>query len=717
MIFRTTLYQQILKTYWQRPLILLLTVMFFILVLSLAFGPTGGNVMQVGARPHAPGQIERVYTAASSPDTENTPRLQTLPDLLQQVAPAEIQSLSLARVNMDDSLPDLKPFRNLVYLELNDFVLTAENVEQICQLPKLDALVLMGTLLPSGALQHFGEKVSQLEIQATTLEAHSSETPNMTNVRLLALHYNNTSPELFQHVTQIPALQQLSLVASLNYDPRHEQSGNPQTWNAIDLSQEQIELLRSSPTLKEVYADWFLMKRIRRFHESDLLPVRALPITYSKSKLGAIQRAVFTSALLFATLSLQLWALFVTPAARLTPNYLAPHRRLAIAIMATGSLLLSLVLLRYDIGMLPAVSIILLLPAIVSLFSVAQLSNNPYRHWLILALMPLFFMNFPLLFDSIFKAIATEVIWYLQGHRPGMAFTFIVIEVLSVSWILIRFPAITEKVNEAFMIPPAFSPWDKNRARQAQWQKPGKLSIWLLDRSMQELHYTEKSTWQMACLWRRGNAFRLSSTLGVLGIIVIFGLLVQGIYHLITGEQFITQNIPLLVGLFSSLCSTGVFLPVIIWWQRRKNLEIESLRPVSRHSLMKQVYLAFALDHSFLVIGFLVLLPLLTLDVAIGKLELFSLMLLVGIAIPLWILGTNATVLVFKRAWMIVGCMFALYTLAGTVVISIIAWQYQPRLSFIPDLLTLFVSALIAIAGALSLNVLVYRAALKREWG
>jgi len=338
------LYRQILKTYWQRPLILLLTAIYLILILSLALGPTGGNVMQVGALPQAPGPVATVITGAVTPQADRSRTLPTLSDLLQRADPAEIRSLYLSRLNDDDPLPDLSPFRNLVYLELIDFELTAADVEQICQLPKLDALVFLGTQLPTGALQSFGEKVTQLEVLASALEAHSSETPNMTSVRL---HYDNTSPELLTHVTQIPALQQLSLIASLNYDPSHKQPETKQTWNAIDLSQEQIEQLRSSPTLKEVYANWFLMKHLRHFNESALLPVRALPITYSKSKLGAIQRTVFSGALLFAILFLQLWAHFVTPAARLTPNYFAPHRCIAVLILSTGSLLLPLTLSVY----------------------------------------------------------------------------------------------------------------------------------------------------------------------------------------------------------------------------------------------------------------------------------------------------------------------------------------------------------------------------------
>lgn len=717
MSIRTHLYKQILKTYWQRPLILLLTGIAVLLFLVLALGRTGGNVMQVGARPHAPGLTESIYTAGPFPISEKSPKLQTLRKLLEHVDPAEIRSLRVVRVKGDDSLPDLSPFQNLVYLYLTDYKLSEGNVQQICQLPKLDALVLMGSTLPPGALQRFGAKVSQLEISATALESHTNEISRMSNVKLLALHLLNASPELLEHVTQIPQLLKLTLISPHNAAPRPQQAREPQAWDDIDLSKAQIKLLRNTPTLKEVYANWFLMKHLRGFDESELLPVRALPIAYSKSKLEAIMLTVFLSALLFSILALQLWALFVTPAAKLIPDYLVPQRRLAVLILATGSFFLTLALMRYDMGMLPAVSIILLLPAAVGLFSVAQLSHHRYRQWLILPLMPLFFLFFPPACYTIFKEFAAEAIWYFQGHQPGIALTTMGIEALTLSWVLRKLPAITEMSNENFLSMPALSPWDKTRAQQAQWPKPGRFLVWFLDRGTRNLPYSEKSTWQMIQLWRRGNAFRPSALFWFLGMILLFSLLVQGSYRWIYGAQLFTHPLPLIGILFSGICSIGIVLPAFAWWQRRKSLESESLRPVSRQSLVKQLYLSLAFDHFFLVISFLVLLSLFTLDTVVDTPRLIILMLLVGLAAPLWIMGTNATVFVFKQTWMIAGSMLALYTLAGTVAITIVVLQWNPQSNETLNLQALFIFALIAIPGALSLNVFMYRAALKNEWG
>ncbi|QDT80217.1 hypothetical protein Mal35_36880 [Gimesia maris] len=153
------LYRQILKTYWQRPLILLLTAAFFILLLSLALGPTGGNVMQVGARPRTPGPVA---TGAVTPQADRSRTLPTSSDLLQRADPAAIHSLYLYRLKTDDPLPDLRPFRNLVFLSLSGFELTAVEAEQICQLPRLDGLELLESTLQPGVLERVGRKVSQL---------------------------------------------------------------------------------------------------------------------------------------------------------------------------------------------------------------------------------------------------------------------------------------------------------------------------------------------------------------------------------------------------------------------------------------------------------------------------------------------------------------------------------------------------------------------------
>lgn len=713
MKIKLTLYKQILRTYWQRPLILLLTALFLIFYLSLVFGPTGGNVMQVGARPQAPG---RIYTALSS-NSEKSPHFQTIPDLLKHVDPAEVRSLSLMKMNSNDLLPDLRPFRNLVYLDLSDFELTQANVDQICQLPKLDALVLMDSRLPSGALQRFGEKVSQLEILASALEAAPTEIPNMSKVKLLALHLVNASSKVLEYVTQIPQLEQLTLVRSHNYDPSHQQASKRQPWQDIDFSAEQIALLRNDSTLKEVYANWFLMKRIRGFDESTLLPVRALPITYSKSKLSAIKTTVFLSAMLFAILALQLWVHFISPAARLVPNYLVPHRRIAVWILSTATLLLCLVLLRYDVGLLPALNIVLLLPAMCCLFSAIQLSKKAYAQWLLPPMVLTFLLFIPLFSDAGFKAIASTAIWFLHGNMPGLALTIITIEVLLIAWSLTKLPAITEMANEAFLTTPAFSPWDRERLQQKQWQKPGTPFTWLLDRGIKELHDSDRSTWKMVRLWQRGNTFRPIIMLFFLGMICFISLLFQGIISLMKGEVLFFQPPLLLAGGLTSLCSIGAVVPAISWWRRRKSMAVESLRPVNRKTLVKQLYLSLALDHACLVIGLLIIPVLLAKNAAGGIVEILSLLLLIGLATPLWIVGINTTVIVFKQAWVIVGSMFVLYTIAGALVITPVIWNYNLQSGDTPSLQYLCVSVFAAIAGALCLNVLMYRAALKREWG
>ena len=97
-------------------------------------------------------------------------------------------------------------------------------------------------------------------------------------------------------------------------------------------------------------------------------------------------------------------------------------------------------------------------------------------------------------------------------------------------------------------------------------------------------------------------------------MVLFFGLVFQGIAKVVSGEPFFTRFLPLLGGVSACLASTGISLPAIAWYQRRKSLETESLRPVNRQLLTKQLYLSLALDHSILVIGFLALFVLLRMN-------------------------------------------------------------------------------------------------------
>ncbi|QDT92171.1 hypothetical protein [Gimesia algae] len=717
MKIRFGLYRQILKTYWQRPLLLLLSALFLSGWLTLVWGPTSGNVMRVGARPRKPGPSATVITGAVPPRADRARSIETFADLLERTDPAEIRSLYLTRVKPDDPLPDLRPFRNLVFLNLSGFELTADEAEQICQLPRLDGLELLEPMLHPGVLERVGRKVSQLELLSPALESHADEIPQMTQVKLLTVHLLNASPAFLEQVTRLPALKQLTLLTSEGAVINGPLPQRPQTLDQIDLSPEQLALLRDKPTLKEVYANWFLMRRLRGFTDATLLPVRALPTTYSKYRVNAFRGAVFLSAILFGALALQLWAHFITPTARLTPDYLAPHRRLAVGILVAGTLLISLPLLRQEIGVLPALSLTLLLPALGSLFLMAQLSRKPFWQW---ASVPLVLLVVPFLTvfsNPLLKVNTVEVIWYLRGHLPWQALMIITGEVLCIAWLLIRFPVITEQVHEASDRLPAFSPWNQANSPERQGQQAGQSLLKLFDPSPDKLQLSHRSIWQMARLWQLGNAYRPRALLLAMAYVLVFGLLIQGLKYLLTGEPLFSQPRPLVAVLFSSFCGIGIFLPPLIWWQRRRSMASEALHPVNRNSLVKQLYLALALDHGILVTGLLIMLALQGFVLTSHISEFCSLLLLVGLAAPLWIIGTNAAVIVFERAWIIVGSMFGLYLLGILSVAAVLTWYLRSQVDTVHAGLFLIIVTFTAVTVALGLNVLMYRAALKREWG
>ncbi|MFK7778573.1 MAG: hypothetical protein QM501_10765, partial [Gimesia sp.] len=670
-------YKQILRTYWQRPLIVLLAVLSIPIFIFFVVGRTDGNVIQIGPRPHAPGRIESVYTVSKNIKHEDRKTLQTLSELLERVDPEEVTSLNIIRLHVDDPLPDLSPFQNLVYLDLGGFELTDANIDQICHLPKLDALVVNVTRLPTGAIQRFGQKVSELELLAFTLEAHLNEIPQMSKVKLLALHLTGASPDLIEHIVQVPQLQQLTLAVSQNIEAIQRQSNKSQGWNYIDLNKKQIAQLRNHPTLKEVYADWFFMKRSRKFSESVFLPVRALPIIYSKSKIRAISGTMFAMALLFAILFIQLWGHFISPAAKVVPHYLIPHRRVAVGIFSAGVLLYWLALLRYDFGMLSSLSLVLFLPAICCFFLIAQLSKKVYLQWMAIPLIFSFLIFIPIFNESGFKAVASTAIWFLWGYMPILSLSIIAIETIFILWCLTNLRLITEFTNENYSSIPAFSPWDPERIKQIQWKrlqekKQMNIFLWFIDRGTTNLKYCGGSTLQMVHLWRQGNTFRPLMIVMLLLLMVFFGFLFNGIRCLITGAELFPENLRSLSNLLGMPCGIAIILPTAIWWQRRKSLDVESIKPVSRNNFVKQLYLSLALDH-WLVLTCLIGLtatnfPLF--NASSEKTQALSMLLLFGIAGPLWILGINSAVLAFKRSWVVALSMILLIVIPFVVFAS-----------------------------------------------
>ena len=161
----------------------------------------------------------------------------------------------------------------------------------------------------------------------------------------------------------------------------------------------------------------------------------------------------------------------------------------------------------------------------------------------------------------------------------------------------------------------------------------------------------------------------------------------------------------------------GVCLPAVVWLQRCQSLQAESLKPVNRRALRKQLYLALALDHWLVWIGLLGFIIVRDWERLGGVTSLTGARVLLGIAVGLWILGTNTTVFVYKRAWVVVGWMFAFYAVVVVAMTAIMEWSLTDQSATAELARIYFSSAAIAVPAAIGLNVLMYRAMLRREWG
>lgn len=94
-----------------------------------------------------------------------------------------------------------------------------------------------------------------------------------------------------------------------------------------------------------------------------------------------------------------------------------------------------------------------------------------------------------------------------------------------------------------------------------------------------------------------------------------------------------------------------------------------------------------------------------------------GLLLLFGVAAPLWIIGSSSCVLIFKRAWVVLASMIGLYLLVAIGLGLAVALATSAVPGSVYDMQILYLLAGIAVFCAVVLNLITYRALLHREWG
>ena len=94
-----------------------------------------------------------------------------------------------------------------------------------------------------------------------------------------------------------------------------------------------------------------------------------------------------------------------------------------------------------------------------------------------------------------------------------------------------------------------------------------------------------------------------------------------------------------------------------------------------------------------------------------------GLLILFGMAAPLWIIGVSTSVLVFKRAWVVLASMIGFYILVAAFMGVSVAVGGSVVPGSTKDMQILYLIAIVSLIAALTLNQIMYKALLRREWG
>ncbi len=191
-------------------------------------------------------------------------------------------------------------------------------------------------------------------------------------------------------------------------------------------------------------------------------------------------------------------------------------------------------------------------------------------------------------------------------------------------------------------------------------------------------------------------------------------------------SQFLSRNLS--GGVFIQLGAIFFFLPMGVWFQRVQSLGAESLRPVNRVQFVRQLFLAIAIDH---LVVFVFLACCMFAAVWLSSLNQqvhfytalffhFDLKAAGALFALLSCFALAVTSLAIRRTWVIILCAAAVLLLPHALLIALlVGFSQMPGfdlpMSRIIEILTFVVP--LALLIPISYIILMYRLALRREWG
>ncbi len=693
---------QVFRTYWSRPLLIVIGLVSLCLTAGLFYQSQNNDNFSLSPQLKRPG----LYKHADSGKWKS---------FLKDEKLDEIRSLSLHILSPDDN-PDLSQLSELESLQIYAPNLTPELLNEIQSLKKLTSLSLLDTgmgvtktefEIPEEFFKKLGPQLQELDIIA------SNRTPfgdikgveNLENLELLKISGKDMTLESFQAIKRLPRLKYLVIVFSVSLEGEHGKL---------------LLELKNHPTLERIYASWF------RSIEDGPASIRMLPLyqlSYSRGKVAGIQLGLFLMLSIMLILFLQLWSLFISPAAIVIPGYAIAHRRAAFVILGGGVFVTVVGLMLTGIAWLPAIAITLIIPTFGAMIALASQSRSGIIRGAGLLLgisIGLIIGGQATLFTGDLLRYGRYYAEFTLGDYPLFTCLLLITQLFVIAIILRRLPNITRRINERYAILPGFSPWDVEKQQRALLSRGSSWRTRLIDFRPRDVQYHQGSMWKQTKLWRLGNPFRpLLFIVGMLGMAGLFliGSVYGGFYQ--TAPDFLPSFLALNF-LFQTTFVTSI-MAAGHWYRRCKHLELETMRPVGRKNLVRQLFLALAIDQSFAIIAGLFF-GFFAISLSASRIEADAIytFVFIFVAAVLWMYAIGTTIFGIKRAWVIWTVDISTCALLLAIIIRI-AYEVSGRtkgpIAPYDQFLITTSACTITITAAIVMITFMYRKALQREWG
>ncbi|HWL08350.1 MAG TPA: hypothetical protein VNQ76_08100 [Planctomicrobium sp.] len=696
---------QILKTYFNRPIYLLVYLIAFGVCLALAYNAT----TQDHQFPAAP--------EFTSPRPILLANSQNFLQKWDEPSANKCRTLDF-RTFEPDTVPDLSSLPKLTTLRISTETLSEQDLQRILDAPKLKSLQLNVATLADGTLARLGSKLVELQITSQLLDQHHKELSQLSQLKTMILGISSvTTAETFQAIATIPNLRTLSIVQDpLLGLPRNSPFAEGIDLDVGELTKEMIQPLLGHPTLRGVFSYW-----PQSFLEDPQLlrELHAYPATYSQRIKMSLSLMTLITILFVVTFQQHQAKLLLLSQSSLAPGFDSANRIVLGSLLATITLISATLLTLNGVNCFAAVAMALWIPVLIASFLILSSFSLFWKSPLSrvgLILMGAIFFNFQMVQAFLPSHLLGELNWFLMGYRTEWALIIILLEVGLLAWFISDLSG-----KRAFQIQELSVTANNSSARNQISSKKSRTVRGLNGISLRHIVTPITQLWMKQKFLQSPRFFqRVMSPhcYTVWSVAILVPVLIVSITALLIlisqtpdhWKRYKEYQMPLFLFLGSIYGAIAAYINSVLHWEkRRKGMELEFCSPANRVDLAKQLWYGTGIDlvplFFSLVIGLIVITPI------PDRLPLsFILAFVTGTSLVFLFHGAQISLLAFRSnvPW---ACVTAL-AIALTI-LSCTLFRFSNELGFTGRIF----AACGVLMTSILFNVWSYKKLTDREWG